>query len=173
MKRILGVLLLVLMVVHVCLRPQGIWVLASTCDIAALATAIGLVTLRHRLVASAFLFQVSVGFPSLVVGMFTTYDTNVTGVAVHVVPLAIGGVMVARHGLPRYSALFAWLGYAASIAFAYAFAPPALHVNFTDAVWPPLAKSMSLPVFHAILLAIIGTLLALASLGSRKLLVRR
>ncbi len=173
MKRVIGALLLVLMVVHVCTRPQGIWVLASTCDIAALATAFGLLLHQHRLVASAFLFQLGVGLPSLIIGMLTTYDTNVTGVAIHVVPLVIGGAMVAREGLPRGSMLVAWAGYAASIVFAYAFAPHALHVNFTDAVWPPLAKSMSLPVFHAILLAIIGVLLGLASLGARKLLVRR
>ncbi len=173
MKRAIGILLLALMVVHACLRPQGVWVLLATCDLAALATGFGLVFHQHRLVASALLFQLAIGFPSLVVGMLTTYDTNLTGVAIHVVPLAIGAVMVAREGLPPRSALFAWLGYAVSIVLAYALAPAVHNINFTASGWPPLAHSMSVATFHAIVLVIIGLLIGLASLGVRALLAGR
>jgi hypothetical protein len=172
MKRAIGVALLVLMAIHANVRPEGGWVLVSACDLAALATAVGLVAGRHRLVAAAFMFQLAIGFPALLLGLFTTYEPNVTGIAIHVVPLVFGGVEVQRRGLPRRSALLAWLGYAGSIALASAIAPPALNLNFATRVWPPLAGTFTLPVFQLAILAVAAALLALASLAVRRWLER-
>ena len=58
---------------HVALRPEGGWALLSTCDIACIATALGLLFRSHRLVGTAFLFQLMVGLPALIMGIFTTY----------------------------------------------------------------------------------------------------
>jgi hypothetical protein len=172
MKRGIGVALLVLMAIHAAVRPERGWVLVSACDLAAIATAIGLVAGWHRWVAAAFLFQLAIGLPSLLVGFFTTYEPNVTGIAIHVVPLVLGGVEVRRRGLPRRSALHAWLGYAGSIALASAIAPPALNLNFATRVWPPVAGTFTLPVFQLAILAVGGALLVLANLAVRRLVGR-
>jgi hypothetical protein len=171
-KRALGVGLLAILAVHPFLRPEGGWALLSTCDLAAFATAIGLLAGWHRWIAAAFVFQLSVGMPSMILGMFTTYHANITGIAVHVVPLAIGGVLVWRHGLPRRSALIAWIGYTGSLVLAAAIVPPVLNINFATIVWPPLAGSLSLLQFQAALVAVVGLLLALGELGVRKLVER-
>jgi hypothetical protein len=173
MMRAAGIGLLALLAVHPFLRPEGGWALLSTCDLAAFATAIGLLAGWHRWVAVAFVFQLSVGMPSMILGMFTTYHANLTGIAVHVAPLVIGGVLVRRHGVPRGSALIAWIGYTASMVLAAAIAPPALNINFATIVWPPLAGSLSLFQFQAALVALVGVLLALGELGARLLGARR
>lgn len=167
MRRITGLALLALLAVHPFLRPEGGWALLSTCDLAAFATAIGLLAGWHRWIAAAFMFQLSVGMPSMIIGIFTTYQWNVTGIAVHVVPLVIGGVLVRRHGVPRQSALIAWIGYAASVVLAAAIAPPLLNINFATIVWPPLAGTFSLIQFQATLVAVVGVMLVLGELGTR------
>ena len=149
MRRIVGLALLALLVVHVATRPERGWLLLATCDIAAMATIIGLVAGSHRLVATAFLFQLMVGLPSLTLGILTTYDVNFTGIAIHVIPLTAGGILVAREGMPRRTALVAWLGHACAMLAAYLLAPPILNINLTGAVWPPLAGTFTLPMFHA------------------------
>ncbi len=172
MRRGLGIALLALMAIHTTLRPEGGWVLISACDLAAIATAVGLVAGWHRWVATAFVFQLGIGLPALAIGVFTTYEANLTGIAIHVVPLVLGGVEVRRRGLPRGSALLAWLGYAASMALSYAIAPAELNLNFATRVWPPLAGTFTLPMFQLAILAVGGVLLALAALATRRLLRR-
>lgn len=127
------------MVIHVMVRPEGGWVLLATCDVAALATVLGVLAGWHRPVASAFVFQAAIGVPAFAVGLLTTYELNPTGVAVHVVPAVLGGIAVARRGLPRGAAFHAFLGYAATFVAGYLVAPPALNVNFAAYVWPPVA----------------------------------
>lgn len=167
--RALGVAIFAMLPVHAVLRPEGVWALLSTCDLAAIATATGLVIGSHRLIGTAFLFQLMVGMPALIMGMFTTYQWNVTGIAIHVVPLTIGGIWVARDGLPRRAAFYAWLAYAASVPLAAVLAPPHLNINFAAVVWPPLAGTFTLPMFLAALLALVGLLLAIGEIAIRGL----
>jgi hypothetical protein len=158
--RIAGLGILLLMVVHVIGRPEHAWLLISGCDLAAIATGVGLIVPRPRWVATACLFQAMVGLPSLIIGMLTTYDTNVTGVAIHVVPLALGATIVARDGLPRRAALIAWIGAACSMIVARLIGPPELNLNFANAVWPPLAHIFPFKImFQACALAVVGGLL--------------
>jgi hypothetical protein len=162
--------LLAMMVVHVIVRPEGGWVLLATCDVAALATALGVLVGWHRLVAAAFVFQVMIGLPAFAVGLCTTYELNPTGVAVHVVPVTLGAIAVARHGLPHRAALHAWLGYAATFVAGYLIAPPALNVNFASFVWPPLAGVFdSRAAFWAALFAATALLLAVGEVLIRRL----
>jgi hypothetical protein len=161
---------LAMMVVHVIVRPEGGWVLLATCDVAALATALGVLAGWHRPVAVAFVFQAAIGLPAFAVGLCTTYELNPTGVAVHVVPAVLGGIAVARHGLPPRAALHAFLGYAATFFAGYLVAPPALNVNFASFVWPPLAGVFdSRATFWVALFAATGLLLAIGELVIRRL----
>ena len=171
-ERAAGAGLLVLLAVHPLLRPEGGWALLSTCDLAAFATAIGLLTGRHRWVAAAFVFQLAVGLPALILGMLTTYHANFTGIAVHVAPLVIGGVLVRRDGMPRGSALIAWVGQVGSLVLAAAIAPVALNINMATIVWPPVAGSLSLIQFQVALTVAIGVALALCEFGVRALVGR-
>jgi hypothetical protein len=168
--RLAALAFLAVMVVHVIVRPEGGWVLLATCDVAALATALGVLADWHRPVAVAFVFQAMIGLPAFAVGLCTTYELNPTGVAVHVVPAALGAIAVARHGLPRRAALHAWLGYAATFFAGYLVAPPALNVNFASFVWPPLAGVFeSRATFWASLFAAMGLMLAIGEVLIRRL----
>jgi hypothetical protein len=160
-----GLGILALLPLHVVLRPEGGWALLSTCDIAAIATALGLLLRQHRLVGTAFLFQLMVGLPALVMGMATTYKWNATGIAIHVVPLVLGGFRVARLGMPKRAALDAWFVSAASLMIAARISPPELNINFGVVVWKPLAGTFSLLVFQTLLAALVGALLGLGQLG--------
>jgi hypothetical protein len=161
---------LAMMVVHVLVRPEGGWVLLATCDVAALATALGVLVGWHRPVAAAFVFQVAIGLPAFAVGLCTTYELNPTGVAVHVVPAVLGAIAVARRGLPRGAALHAFAGYTATFVAGYLVAPPALNVNFASYVWPPLAGVFSSrAAFWAALFAATALLLVLGELVIRRI----
>ncbi|MBA3455279.1 MAG: hypothetical protein H0T42_19465 [Deltaproteobacteria bacterium] len=173
MRRALGIGLLVLLAVHPFLRPEGGWALLSTCDVAAFATAIGLLAGWHRWIAAAFVFQLVVGLPAMILGMLTTYQANISGIAVHVLPLVIGGVFVYRDGMPRWSAMIAWFMQVSTLVLAAAIAPPALNINLATVVWPPLARSFSLFQFQLVLTAAIGVALVLCELGVRALVLDR
>lgn len=162
--RLAGLAILALMPLHVLLRPEGAWALLSTCDLAAIGTGVGLVFGSHRLVGTAFLFQLMIGLPALVLGMFTTYHWNVTGLAVHIVPLVLGGFRVGALGLPRRAWIDAWFVQAASMMIAARFSPPALNIDFGVVVWKPLAATFSLRVFQVLLTLLCGTLLGLGQL---------
>ena len=169
--RVAGALLLAIMVVHVAVQPEGPWVLLSTCDVAALVTAIALVGGWHRPVATAFLFEVWVGLPAFVVGLFTTYAINPTGVIVHVAPPILVAITIARHGLPRRSGLYAWAGYTLTFVLAYAIAPPEYNINFANDVWPPLARVFSVPgSFQVGLIAVAFVVLPMWELFARRVL---
>jgi hypothetical protein len=171
--QVAGLAILALLPVHAMLRPEGGWALLSTCDLAAVATAIGFLVGSRRLVGTAFVFQLVVGIPALAIGMLTTYHWNITGIAIHVVPLALGGIWTARDGLPRRAALHAWLAYAASVPLAALLAPPHLNINFASVVWPPLAGTFTLPTFWVALLVLVAFLLALGELAIRFVSSRR
>ncbi len=173
LRRVTGILLLALMAVHSTLRPEGHWVLLSACDIAAIGTGLGLVLGSHRLIATTFLFELAVGLPAMTLGLFTTYEANVTGIAVHLVPLVLGAIVVARDGLPRRTWLLAWIGFACAMLLAYAVVPAKLNLNFANVVWPPLARTFTLPMFQGALLALVAALLVLAELTVRALVKRR
>jgi hypothetical protein len=156
--------LLALLPLHAVLRPEGAWALLSTCDLACIATALGLLFASHRLVGTAFLFQLMVGMPALVMGLFTTYHANWSGIAVHVVPLVLGGIQVAKYGMPRRAAFDAWVAYAISLMVAAYVSPVELNINFGAVVWKPLAGTFSLRMFQTLLILTVGALLGLGQL---------
>ncbi len=170
MNRIAGIGLLAVMAIHVAVRPEHGWILLSTCDVAALVTAFGLIAGWHRAIAVACLFEVMVGLPSFMIGVLTTYHLNPTGIIVHLVPPLLGGFVIARHGMPRHAAWIAWCGYILTVVLGYLFAPPVLNVNFASFVWPPLAHVFTVAgSFQAALIVTVGGLLALGELVTRKI----
>jgi hypothetical protein len=155
-----GLALVAMMPFHVALRPEHGWLLLSTCDVAAMVTAVGLVAGWPRAVGVAFLFQVAVGLPAFAIGLCSTYPLNPTGTVIHVVPPLLGGIVVAQRGLPPRAALYAWAGYAATFVAGYFAAPVRLNINFSHFVWPPLARVFPVAgLFQAALLLVIGLLL--------------
>lgn len=170
MLRWAGLALVAMMPFHVALRPEHGWLLLSSCDVAAMVTAVALIARWPRAAGAAFLFQISVGLPAFAIGLCSTYPLNPTGTVIHVVPPLLGGIIVAQHGLPARAALHAWLGYTATFIAGYFAAPVALNINFSHFVWPPLARVFPAAwLFQAALLALIGGLLAVAELAIRRL----
>jgi hypothetical protein len=166
--QVAGAALLALLPLHVALRPEHVWALFAACDLACIATALGLLFRSHRLVGTAFLFQVAVGFPSLIVGLCThTYPWNWSGVTIHIVPLVLGGIRVASEGLPRRAALDAWIAYAIAVVVTAAVSPAKLNINFASVVWPPVAKTFSLHQFQALMIVVVGAVLAVGQLVAR------
>ena len=82
------------------------------CDASTIAIAMGLLFGVYRLFAAGALFQIAIGMPAFIVGLATVYVPNVTGVGVHTLPPIIGGVVIARRGLPGRPAIAAAAGYA-------------------------------------------------------------
>jgi hypothetical protein len=171
--RWVGIALIAMMPFHVALRPEHGWLLLSGCDVAAMLTAVGLVASLPGPVGVGFLFQVAIGLPAFAIGLFTTYPLNPTGTIIHLVPPLVGGIVVARHGLPPRAALYAWFGAAGSIVFGYLFAPRALNINFACAVWPPLAHVFTILQFQLALLGAAAVLLATANVVTRKVVAAR
>jgi hypothetical protein len=167
-----GLALLGLMVLHAALRPEHAWVLLATCDVAALATAAGLIFGWERCLGAALVFQVAIGLPAFAVGLCTTYPSNVTGIAIHLVPPILGAAVFAGRALPRYAAAFAWIGYVTTVLVSYVVAPPAaFNINFTTAVWPPLAHTFPVRAeFYAVLFAIAAMMLRLGARGLGRVL---
>lgn len=163
-RRIAGIAVLALLAVHPWLRPEGAWTLLAACDLAALATAVGLIAGADRIVAIAFVFQLAVGVPALVVGMLTTYHWNWSGIAVHVLPMVLGGFVVAGSGVPRRAALYAWIGYAVAFLAAAIVVPAGVDINFSDRVWAPLAPTLEPWSFRLVVLGVVGVELAIAHL---------
>ena len=124
-----GAALAALMIAHVALRPEHAWVLLWGCDASTIAIAAGLLFGAYRLFAAGALFQIAIGMPAFIVGLATVYVPNVTGVGVHTLPSIIGGVVIARRGLPGRPAIAAAAGYVGLMAASYRFAPAAENVN--------------------------------------------
>jgi hypothetical protein len=95
--RIVGAMLLVVMAIHVAVRPEQGWILLSGCDVATVVTSVGLIARWHRAVAISGLFQAMIGIPAFAIGVLTTYDINPTGIVIHVVPPLVAAIVVARH----------------------------------------------------------------------------
>ena len=163
-KRTVGLLLLLLMIAHTVTHPdRGAWVLLSACDVATLATAIGLVAGWRKVVAVAFLFQVSIGLPAFFVGLAThTYTPNTTSVAIHLLPPLAGGWAVRRTGLPPHALATALLTYGLVVAASFLFSPPALNVNLVFTVWPPIRRLASGRLAGLILFHGVGPLILLS-----------
>jgi hypothetical protein len=115
-------------------------VLLWGCDASTIAIATGLLFGAYRLFAAGALFQIAIGMPAFIVGLATVYVPNITGVGVHTLPPIIGGVVIARRGLPGRPAIAAAAGYLGLIGAGYLFAPVAQNVNYSRAVFPPLAR---------------------------------
>jgi hypothetical protein len=166
--RAVGIALLALLAVHVAVNREGPWVLLAACDLAAAATGVGLACGWHRAVAVALVFQLSVGFPSFLVGVFTTYRPNVTSVGIHLLPLVAGGLAVRRRGLPRHAAVMAFAAFVVALLLSYALPPPEINVNLVRTVWPPLASVFPSKAAYAVVFLGAGPLLLL-SLGESAL----
>jgi hypothetical protein len=163
-ERTMGAGLLLLMAAHLATHPErGPWLLLSTCDIATLATAIGLVVGWHQAVGVAFLFQIAMGLPAFFGGLLTAvYAPNATSVAIHLLPPVAGGWAVARRGLPRHATALAFTVCGLAIV-ASLFSPPALNVNLVFEIWPPVhrlfpSRLAGLLVYHGV-----GPLILLSS----------
>jgi hypothetical protein len=168
-RRVAGAALVLLLALHVALRPEQGWVLLSTCDLAAIATAVGLLVGSRRVVGAALVFELAIGIPAFVLGLFTTYPLNVTGVAIHVLPPLAGLAYAAREGLAPRSAWLAWIVVLAGYVAARAIAPTELNINFATATWPPLERVLPSPLVFAAL--VLGGQLVLLLAG--ELAVRR
>jgi len=167
-----GGALLGTMLVHVVLRPEHAWVLLATCDVAALATAAGLLFAWERWLGAALVFQLAVGTPAFALGLCTTYPVNATGIAIHFVPPVFGAMALRGRALPRRAATLAWIGYVVTVLTTYLAAPPPeFNVNFTAAVWPPLARIFPgrAPFFLA-LFAVAAVLLWMGERGLERVL---
>ena len=157
-RRLTGLALFALMIVHPFLRPERGWVYLSACDIAALVTAAGLVVPSDRALAAAFVFQVMAGIPALTIGILTgTYPVNPTGIAVHLVPPILAIAMLRT--LPRGSAALAWLGALAAFFASMVLAPPALNLNFSDHAFGPVAATFGNAGFDVAMFALAAVLL--------------
>lgn len=158
-RRLTGLGLLALMLVHPFLRPERGWVLLSACDVAALGTAIGLVWPSDRVLAAAFVFQVMVGIPALTIGIVIgAYPVNPTGVAIHLVPPVLAALTL--RAIPRGTAVLAWLGALGSFFASMVFAPPALNLNFSDHVFGPLQHTFTPVEYDVTMFAVAAVLLA-------------
>jgi hypothetical protein len=147
---VMGAAVAALMIAHVARNPFGAWVLFSACDVAAVATAAGLLLRARRIVALALLFQLAVGLPAFLVGLVTTYVPTLTGVAVHLAPTAMGVAATGRRRWPPRAALVDWAAYVALLLITYVLTPPAMNLNLVHAIWPPLSKLFaSTPAYHA------------------------
>jgi hypothetical protein len=151
-ERVGGAALAVLLIAHVTLRPEHGWVLLWGCDASAAAIAIGLLLGAYRLFAAGALFQLAIGAPAFLVGLATTYVPNVTGVGVHTLPPVIGGLVIARRGLPARTGLAAAVGYAGLVCVSYVVGPVSQNINFSRAVFAPMARAFhdlrSFWIFH-------------------------
>jgi hypothetical protein len=163
-ERAVGLFLLLLMIAHTVTHPdRGVWVLLSACDVATLATAIGLVAGWRKAVGVAFLFQISIGLPAFFVGLAThTYTPNTTSVAIHLLPPLAGGWSVRRTGLPPHALATALLTYGLVVAASFLFSPPALNVNLVFTVWPPIRRLASGRLAGLILFHGVGPLILLS-----------
>jgi hypothetical protein len=140
-ERAAGAALVALMAAHVVLRPEHGWVLLWGCDASTVAIAIGLLFGAYRLFAAGALFHLSIGVPAFIIGLATTYIPTVTGVGVHTLPPIIGGIVIARRGLPGRPAIAAVAGYIGLIGVSRLIAPVAENINFSRAVFPPVARA--------------------------------
>jgi len=143
-------------------------VLLSSCDVAALGTALGLLFGWARVVGVAFLFQVAVGLPAFVVGLFTTFHPNVTSFGVHTLPVLAGGWLVGRRGLPRGAAVAAFVVNAAVLVASYYLAPPELNLDLLRQFWSPVARALPSPVaYYGAFMGAVLEALVLGELGTR------
>jgi hypothetical protein len=163
-ERAAGLFLLALMAAHTAAHPdRGAWVLLSACDIASLATALGLLAGWRGVVGVAFLFQIAISLPAFFVGLATaTYAPNATSVAIHLLPPVAGGWVVARSGLPRRATAIALAVYLLAVLASLAFSPPALNANLVFTVWPPLQRRVGSRVVGLMLFHGIGPLVLLS-----------
>ena len=108
-----------------------------TCHVATATLALGLLTRRHALVAAGFLFHLGLGFPAWILDAAFASGTIPSSVAVHVLPLLVGGLEVRRRGLPARSFLLAGLLYPVAALLSLGLTDPALNVNLVHAPWGP------------------------------------
>jgi hypothetical protein len=158
--RWVGVVLIAMMPLHVALRPEHGWNLFAACDVVAVVTALAVIARWPRVAAIAGLFAVAVGVPAIVVGSFTTYPINPTGVVLHVVPPIIGVLAIARHGLPPRAALIAWVAYVMLVVGGPLVTPRRLNINMVNRPWRPVAHLFGVRgTFQVCLLVLVGAML--------------
>ena len=60
---------LIVLAIHVAVRPEHGWVLLAPCDAAAVVTALGVLAGWNRAVAIALVFEVAIGLPGFAIGL--------------------------------------------------------------------------------------------------------
>lgn len=124
-----------------------------TCYWASALIAIGLMIDSKLLVSSGFIFQAAVGGPAWTLGVIYYRDTQLMSVLLHVIPPLAGLLYVfGMSDLPKAAPAIAWLLHPVSLFASLLWRNESLNVNFSSAVWPPLSRYFSLPVFQGLLL---------------------
>jgi hypothetical protein len=123
-----------------------------SCYWASALIAIGLMIDSELLVAAGFIFQAAVGGPAWTLGMIYYHNVQLTSALLHVIPPLAGLLYISRMPeIPKAAPAIAWLLHPVSLFASLLWRNEQLNVNFTNAVWPPLAGFFGLPVFQALL----------------------
>ncbi|MBZ5651621.1 MAG: hypothetical protein LAO18_14175 [Acidobacteriia bacterium] len=103
-------------------------------------------------VAAGFIFQAAVGGPAWTLGMIYYHNVQLISVLLQVVPPLAGLPFVSgMPQIPKAAPAIAWLLHPTSLCASLLWRNEELNVNFSNAVWPPLADFFRLPVFQALL----------------------
>jgi hypothetical protein len=123
-----------------------------SCYWASALIAVGLIIDSALLVSAGFIFQAAVGGPAWTLGMMYRQDLHLTSVLLHVVPPLAGLLYVSGlPEIPKAAPVIAWLLHPVSLFTSLLWRNEQLNVNFSNAVWPPLAGVFRLPTFQALL----------------------
>ena len=138
-----------------------------SCYWASALIAIGLTVDSELLVAAGFIFQAAVGGPAWTLGLIYRQDMELTSALLHIVPPLAGLLYVSSsRPIPKAAPAIAWLVHPVSLFASLLWRNEELNVNFSSAVWPPLAGFFRLHMFQ--LLLVVASLLLV--LGLSKLL---
>lgn len=114
-----------------------------------------------------FIFQAAVGGPAWILGLIYRQDMELTSALLHIVPPLAGLLYVSSsRPIPKAAPAIAWLVHPVSLFASLLWRNEELNVNFSSAVWPPLAGFFRLHMFQ--LLLVVTSLLLV--LGFAKLL---
>ena len=125
-----------------------------SCYWASALIAFGLMVDSGLLVSAGFIFQAAVGGPGWTLGQIYRHDAQLPSVLLHVVPPLSGLLYVfGMPEIPKAATAIACLIHPVSFLASLIWRNDQLNVNFSSAVWPPLAGTFPLPVFQASLMA--------------------
>jgi hypothetical protein len=137
-----------------------------SCYWASALIAIGIMVDSELLVSAGFIFQAAVGGPAWTIGLIYGSDVQFPSLLLHIVPPLVGLLYVSGMAeIPKAAAaVIAWLVHPVSLFASLLWKDDQLNVNFSIAVWPPVARFFPLPLFQA-LLVLTSLLLVIAMAG--------